>query len=427
MKHPARAVAIATGDEILRGFVHEANTMVIARGLRDADIDLVAIRVVGDSPDALQRVLEEAAASGVELVVTTGGLGPTHDDRTTELVAGAAGLTTELREDALEFVEARVRAYGRMRTPEEAATFAPGNRKQATLPVGALMLEPLGTAPGYVVEAQAGAPTFVVLPGPPSEMRHAWRAALASEPVQALAHRAGAANERVLRAWGVPESAASQALAELGHEDSDACRVTLCARDGELELSIRGRDRDAVTRVVDGMRGALGASVFAVDDERSIARIVGERAAELGWAIATAESCTGGMLAAALTDEAGSSAWFAGSVVSYANEVKEQALGVPADVLVTHGAVSEATAAAMAEGVLRTIDADVAISITGIAGPGGGSDEKPVGTVHLAARGPGGLSAARRIRIPGDRATVRRRTVNIALHMLRELLADATS
>lgn len=416
----ATAHLLLTGDELLRGFVQEANAIVVAASLRDLGVTLSSIRVVGDAPGALRSALAEAHAADVSLVVVTGGLGPTHDDRTSELVAEIVGRPLELRSDALEIVEARVRAYGRMRTPEEVATFAPGNEKQATLPAGATMLDPLGTAPGYVL-ASTAAPTFVVLPGPPSEMRHAWQQALRSAEVRAVTDQVVAAHERLVRAWGVPESRASQVLAGLAHEDSPGCQVTLCARDGELELSIRGTDAQRIDDLAGGLRGALGANVFAVDDERTIARIVGDALRERGWTLATAESCTGGLVAAALTDVPGSSAWFPGGAVSYANDVKRSLLQVDAGSLAREGAVSEAVAREMAAGARATFAADVAVAVTGIAGPGGGSDDKPVGTVHLVAAGPDG-DLHRRVRIPGDRSTVRRRSVAMALHLVRELL-----
>ena len=386
------ALLLVTGDELLRGFVHESNAIVVAASLRELGIDLHSIRIVGDAPDALRTALATAHASGDDLVVVTGGLGPTHDDR----------------------------AYGRMRTPEETALFAPGNEKQATLPTGATMLDPLGTAPGYVLAA-AGAPTYVVLPGPLSEMRHAWHQALRSDEVAQIVARVVAVHERLVRAWGVPESRASQLLVELGHDDTTACRVTLCARDGELELSIRGTDASAVDTLSSRVAQALDTAVFAVDDDRTIARIVGDALTVRGWTIATAESCTGGLVAAAITEVPGSSAWFPGGGVAYANEAKQSLLDVDAEVLTREGAVSEGVARAMASGARRAFAADVGVAVTGIAGPGGGSEAKPVGTVHVAASGPDG-ALHRQVRIPGDRATVRRRSVSIALHLVRELL-----
>lgn len=417
---------LLTGDELLRGFIQDANSGFVAASLRDMGIELEEIRIVGDSHAEIAGALHEALrADGIDLVVVTGGLGPTHDDRTSEAVADALRVGLVLFEDALAVVEARVRAYGRMRTAEQIATFTPGNRKQATLPSGATWLDPLGTAPGYVV-ADADGRTVIVLPGPPSELRHAWQGARATSQMERLLARVGARHERLVRVWGVPESRASQVLAASGHEDSAACRVTICARDGELEIAVRGSEPAAVDQIVDAVVAELEEHVFALDDHRSIVDIVAVRLRDAGWRLGAAESCTGGMLGAELTSVEGSSDWFTGSLVTYANDAKVAVAGVDAATLAAHGAVSEEVAGELARGARATLGTQVGVGITGIAGPGGGSDDKPVGTVHVSIDSPVGHDH-RLLHVPGDRATVRRRTCTIALHMLRKHLESAAS
>lgn len=418
-----RAVVVLTGDELLRGFVQDANSGYLARSLRELSVPLERVVIVGDDRgalrDGLASVVEDVQP---ELVVVSGGLGPTHDDRTTEVVAELARRPLQLREDALAVVESRVRAFGRMRTAADAAAFEAGNRKQATVPDGAVVLEPGGTAPGYVVPAsRAGTPVFVVLPGPPPELRYAWPQAVASEPMQRLLARVRATRERVVRVWGVPESVASEQLLAAGHEDDEACRVTLCARHGELELSIRGTDNGRVEELVDHLVRAFGEQAFAVDDERPVAELVGELLGRSGLTVAVAESCTGGLLGAMLTTVPGSSRWVRGGVIAYDNAVKVQTLGVEPEVLVRHGAVSEQVALAMAEGVLKVGPADLGVSITGVAGPAGGTDEKPVGTVWIALASASGATA-QLVRLRGDREAIRQRAATAALHLVRDAL-----
>lgn len=418
-----RARLLLTGDELLRGFVQDANSGFIAAQLRDAGIELDEIRVVGDDHGVIERAVRTSIErDAIDLTIVCGGLGPTHDDRTSESVAAAAGVELALDASALEVVESRVRAYGRMRTAEEAATFAPGNRKQATIPVGATWVDPLGTAPGYALDLD-GRRVVVVLPGPPSELRHAWSGITATDEFDRMRARVGARHERLIRLWGVPESRASQALAALGHVDGASRRVTICARDGELELSVRGSEPAAIDELVDELGATFVHERFAVDDERSITEIVASQLHGRGWLLGAAESCTGGMLGAMLTDRPGSSSTFAGSLVTYSNAAKVAVAGVEEATLVEHGAVSEPVARELARGARSVLGVQVGIGVTGIAGPGGGSEDKPVGTVHLAIATPDG-ERHRLLRIPGNRATVRRRTCVIALHELR-LALDA--
>lgn len=418
------AAIVLTGDELLRGFVREANVEHLARSLRGMGLELVSVQITGDRLADIQEALTAAArrAGPGGLVVACGGLGPTHDDRTSEAFAAVAGLALELRDDALRVVEARVRAHGRMQTPDDAARFAPGNRKQATLPAGADMLDPVGTAPGYVIASTDGGPVWAVLPGPPTELRHAWREAARTPAMRDLVSRAPIRRERLVRAWGLPESHAAETLRDVGHVDDAACTATLCARDGELELSVRGTDAARVDDVAERVSAALGDAVFARDDERPIATMVGEQIAARDATLAVAESCTAGMLGALLTEEAGSSDWFVGGMLTYTEAMKCELLGISSGLIDRHGAISCEVACAMAAGVRHRAGSTVGVAITGLAGPGGGTPEQPVGTVHVAVEAAWG-TVERRFTFTGGRAAVRRRSCTAALHMVRQLVA----
>lgn len=411
-----RARLVVTGDELLRGFIADRNTVFLANSLRQLGVELAGVSVSPDDQQSIQAAVQ--AARDADLIVVTGGLGPTHDDRTSAAVAAVFDRPLELDPAALEMVEERVSRFARARgVPLE--TYADGNRKQATLPRSAFPLPPFGTAPGFVMKV--GECTIVVLPGPPTEARHAWTQAVTDSPLVPSLHTVSPPHERTLRIRDVPESAFATMLNEAEHVDDDAVRVTVCARYGELEISIRGRDHASVDRLVDHIQEEFSSSVFAVDDERSIAEIVLALARERSMTIATAESCTGGMIATQLTDVPGSSDVVVGSIVAYANSVKLRQLGVAQQTLFECGAVSRETAREMAAGVRRLLAADLAVAVTGIAGPGGGSPDKPVGLVWIAIEDAHGAEAWR-IQLPGDRSTVRTRTTVQALHRLRERL-----
>ncbi|HZC31603.1 MAG TPA: nicotinamide-nucleotide amidohydrolase family protein, partial [Gaiellaceae bacterium] len=309
-------------------------------------------------------------------------------------------------------------AAERLRRPY--ADFAPGVTKQATVPDGAITLGLAGTAPGLLIEHDGGK-VAVVLPGPPAELQRLWPNALGTEPMRALLARTRPPGRRTLRFFGVSESAVARALAEAGG-DGDGVEVTICARDFEIHVDVvvePGAEERA-----DALEAALAAPVeqwLYARDERPIEEHVLGLLRARGLTIATAESCTGGLVAARLTSVPGSSASFLGGIVAYADDVKRNELGVPAGVLAEHGAVSAEAAAAMAQGARARLGADVAVSVTGIAGPDGGSAEKPVGLVYLHAEGPdGGLG--RELSFPGDRASIRARSAVVALHLVRRLL-----
>ena len=415
-----RAVVVVTGSELVRGERTDRNGPFLAAEALQHGLEPARITIVGDAPAELEAVLREGLQSDACLV--SGGLGPTHDDRTVELLARAAGVELVVDEGLEHEIEAVSRAVAeRLRRPY--ADFAPGVTKQATRPASAASIGLAGTAPGLVLRAPTGC-VVVILPGPPSELRRLWPNAVASEPFQELLARTRPPGRRVLRLFGVSESAVARALEEAGG-DGGGVEVTICARDFEIHVDLfvePGADEraDALeASLVDPLEDWLFAR-----DERLVEEIVLSLATVQGLRLATAESCTGGMVAARLTDVPGSSASFVGSVVAYSDDVKRSELDVPEELLVAHGAVSSEVAAAMAEGARQRLGADVAVSVTGIAGPGGGTPEKPVGRVHIHAAGPDG-SLTRMLDLPGERRQIRVRATVTALHLLRALLTGS--
>jgi len=371
------------------------------------------IAIVGDAEEELEAAL--AQGLGADLCVVTGGLGPTHDDRTVELVARALGLPLRVDETLRAEIEGISRAFAeRLRRPY--ADFETGVRKQATVPEGAISLGLAGTAPGLVVETGTGA--VVILPGPPAELQRLWPRALETGPLRRLLERAQPPEHRVLRFFGASESAVARALADAGGEPPGVA-ATICARDFEIHVDLYG----PADELADALRAQLGRYLFT-EDERSVEEIVLELCRARGWTLATAESCTGGMVAARLTSVPGSSDVFLGSVIAYADEVKKRELGVPAETLAADGAVSAEAAAAMATGARARLRTDVAVAVTGVAGPGGGTAEKPVGLVYVHAETPES-SHGIEFTYGQDRDSIRRRAAVAALHLLRRLLAQS--
>jgi nicotinamide-nucleotide amidase len=412
-----RGFVVVTGSELVRGDRADRNGPFLAAELLRLGLEPVRIAIVGDDPVELEAALREGLEA--DLCLVSGGLGPTHDDRTVELVACAAGRELVVDEALEREIESISRAIAeRLRRPY--ADFSQGVRKQATLPAGAVVLGIAGTAPGLALETERGA--VVVLPGPPSELRRLWPRALEAAAVQAVRARARVPERRVLRFYGASESEIARALAESGGEGGGVT-ATVCARDYEIhvELFVDEEGLGRAGELASGLRERVGRHLFA-EDERPVEELVLDACRERGLTLATAESSTGGLIAARLTSVPGSSDAFLGSVVAYANEVKARELDVPAELLERYGAVSAEVAAAMAAGARARLGADVAVGVTGIAGPGGGSPEKPVGLVYVHAESPEG-SAARELHLPGDRAAVRGRTTAAALHLVRTLLA----
>jgi nicotinamide-nucleotide amidase len=414
-----RAAIVASGSELVRGDRNDRNGPYLAGDLLRRGVDPARITVVGDDPADLEAALREGLE--YDLLVISGGLGPTHDDRTIELLARAAGVelyTDEELAGAIEDLSRRVAE--RLRRPY--ADFAHGVRKQATLPVGAEWVGLVGTAPAVVLPV--GDRVAVALPGPPRELQELWPRVCETAPVRGVLARAQAPARRVVRMFGVSESAVAQALAAAGG-DGDGVDVTICARDFEIyvDLFVQAGAEARADAIERGLIEANERYVFS-RDERTTAELVLDELRTRGLTVGTAESCSGGLVAARLTDVPGSSSVVRGGIVAYANEVKVRELGVPETVLAEHGAVSEETAAAMAHGARAALGVDVAVSVTGIAGPDGGTPEKPVGLVYLHAVGPSG-EVGRRLDFPGDRGTIRLRATVSALHLLRRIVTEA--
>jgi competence/damage-inducible protein CinA-like protein len=419
-----RAGIVVTGTEVLTGRVGDRNGPWLAEALRALGVDVGSVVVVGDRPDDLRAALGFLATGGVDLIITSGGLGPTADDLTAAVVGDFQGRPSAVDPAVEERVAAAVaRLSARRGWRTDPAAMAAGIAKQAQVPSGATVLEPVGTAPGLVVPVAEGrsGPPVVVLPGPPSELQGMWPAAVATAPVRAALAGARALHQRTLRIWGSPEAELAATLRRIDHE-LGGLEVTTCLRDGELEVVTRfGPDAEPAYRhLEEAVRSDFATTLYS-EDGATADELVAAALADRGWTVAVGESCTGGLLTARLTDAPGSSAWVVGGVAAYANSAKEQLLDVPADTLATAGAVSPEVARALAEGARRRFGADVGVGVTGIAGPDGGTADKPVGTVHLVAVGPAG-TATKSVVLPGSRDAIRQRTTSLALHLLRHLL-----
>jgi nicotinamide-nucleotide amidase len=419
-----RAGIVVTGTEVLTGRVVDRNGRWLAEQLRQLGVDVGHLVVVGDRPDDLHQALAFLAGSGVSLIITTGGLGPTADDLTAEVVARFQGrpprLDEQLHARIGEIVARLTTARGWRLDP---AATAASVRKQALVPVGAAVLAPVGTAPGLVVPAADGSngPPVVVLPGPPRELQPMWPAAAADPIVQlALAGRQEL-RQRTIRLWGTPESELAATLRE--HPDRLAgLEISTCLHGGELEIVTRypPTAETNYAELAALIAAAYPATMFSADG-RTVDELVAQALLAGGRTVATAESCTAGMLAARLTDLAGSSAYVRGGLVVYSNEAKHELAGVPMALIERVGAVSAEVAEALATGARDRLAADIGVGITGVAGPGGGTETKPVGLVHLCVADDR-RSINRRVQLPGSRADVRERATLIAMHLLRELL-----
>ena len=413
-----RAVVVVTGSELVRGDRLDANGPYLAAQLVRLGADPARIIVVGDREDDLSAAIAEGLTA--DICVLSGGLGPTHDDRTIELLARAAGrrvivepqLEREIGAVSRSIADRLNRPYG---------DFAAGVRKQASVPEGGVVLGLAGTAPGVLLEHEQGR-VAVALPGPPLELRRLWPNAVATPALHAILERTKPRGHSLLRFFGPGESSIARALAEAGGE-GDGLEVTICARDFEIHVDLFAEDgavgrRDAV---VAELRSEFQSELFS-EDERPVEEIVLALARARGMTMATAESCTGGLVGARITAIPGASDVYVGGVVAYADSVKETQLGVSRAVLAEHGAVSAEAAAAMAQGVRLTLGADLGASVTGIAGPEGGSPEKPVGLVFLHVETPTDRQRVR-VELPGDRERIRGRAAAWVLHQIRALLS----
>ncbi|HET8811689.1 MAG TPA: CinA family nicotinamide mononucleotide deamidase-related protein [Gaiella sp.] len=411
-----RAAIVVTGSELVRGERTDRNGPFYAREALSLGLVPERIVIVGDDPADLEAALRSGSEANVCLV--SGGLGPTHDDRTVELVARVAGVSLRVEEQLEREIEAVSRSIAE-RLGRPYTDFAAGVTKQATVPDGAEVIGIAGTAPGLVLQGERC--VYVVLPGPPGELRRLWPSAIASQALGAVLRRTTPPGRHVLRFFGASESAVAQALAEAGG-DGDGVEATICARDFEIhiDLVVEPGAEERGDTLAAALRAPLVQYLFA-EDERSVAEIVLGLCRERGYTLATAESCTGGLVAARLSDVAGASDVLAGGVVSYSNDVKTTELGVPEELIAAHGAVSAEVAEAMAAGVRERLGVHVGIAVTGVAGPGGGTPEKPVGLVHLHVETPE-RGQGTTFSLPGDRAAVRTRATVSALHLARRVL-----
>ena len=422
----SRAGIIVTGTEVLTGRVTDRNGPWLAERLRELGVDVAHIAVVGDRTEDIAGALRFFRDEGLDLVVTSGGLGPTADDLTADVVG-------HFQERPLVFDEALCRRITAIVAPllarwpnVDPQAMASATRKQAMVPDGAIVLEPVGTAPGLVVPPPTGtAPTVVVLPGPPRELQPMWEVATGTQAFRAALGATVEYRQTMLRLFGIPESEIAETLrgAEGGSGALEGLEITTCLRRGEVEVVTRYQPayQAAYERFEATVRERHADTLFS-DDGRSVDEQVADALLAAGQTIATAESCTGGLLAARLTERPGSSDVVLGGVVAYANEAKVAMVGVDPGLIASFGAVSIEVASALGAGACARFGADVGVGVTGVAGPGGGTEEKPVGTVCLSAVSADGGSLTRRLTLPGSRSDVRDRSTTVALHLVRRLL-----
>jgi nicotinamide-nucleotide amidase len=408
-----RLELVTIGDELLLGFTVDTNAAYMARELAGIGVEIVRRATCGDEPDAIAEAVGDALKR-TGAVITTGGLGPTSDDRTKESIAALFGRGMRLDEEILQRLEERWAARFKQPLP------AP-NRQQAMIPEGAEVLTNRhGSAPGIWLEDDAGR-WVAMLPGVPREMR----GMLGDELIPRLRTRLGAAavvRSATLRTTGIAESLLAEQLGNVARGVDGLPLAYLPGHDGvDLRLTARGLPADAAERALDtgiaALREKTGRFAYATGSE-DLAEVVLDLCRAKGLTIATGESCTGGMLGERLTAIPGSSDVVVGGVIAYSNEIKTALLGVDADLIATHGAVSEPVARAMAEGARDRLGASIGVGITGIAGPGGATPGKPVGTVDLAIAGPW-PTEARRVQLIGDREEIRYRASQGALNMIR--------
>ena len=402
------AEIITVGTELLLGHVVDTNTSLIARALADIGIDVYRQTSVGDNQERIASAVREALARA-DVVLCAGGLGPTVDDLTRAAVACAVGQPLELCQDALQKLKQYFASLGR--------PLSDNNALQAYAPRGALLLDnPLGTAPGFISET--GGRAVIVMPGVPRELA----AMLRDQAIPWIVEKFTAAERlitRVFKTIGVPESEVDKRIDDLFRAGVNPS-IAVLAHDGQVDVKVTAKAatvqeaRALIGELEPELRARLGSCIYAVDGG-GIEEVLGSKLRERGWSIATAESCTGGLIAAMLTSVAGSSDYFRGGAVTYSNTAKTELLGVSPATLQRHGAVSAQTAAQMAQGARARFSADIGLSVTGIAGPGGGTAEKPVGLVYVGFASSEKHALARRYQFAGSRELIRRRAALTAL------------
>ncbi|HYZ81602.1 MAG TPA: competence/damage-inducible protein A [Solirubrobacteraceae bacterium] len=428
MSAAPRAGILVTGTEVLTGIISDRNGPWLSERLREVGVQAAMIEIVGDRPADLLAALEFMRDQNMAVIITSGGLGPTADDLTAEIVGRFCGREMVL-DPALEERIAEILRPMMARWPDlDADAIRRSNRKQALIPEGATVLDPVGTAPGLVVPPRdGGRPTVVVLPGPPRELQPMWETARQTDAFRAAIAGAVQYRREIVRLFGIPESEIANTLrdAEAAGLDLAPLEITTCLRRGEIEVATQFEPaaQGAYDAFLQFMRERHADTLYSddgttVDDQ--LARLLA------GHTLATAESCTAGLFAGRITDRAGSSAYFLGGGVVYTNQAKIDLAGVDPELIERFGAVSVEVAEALAEGIAERFDAELGVGITGIAGPGGGTEEKPVGTVCFSVWSRDGEDAPRRLtrrtRLPGSRADIRDRSVTVAMHLLRRLL-----
>jgi nicotinamide-nucleotide amidase len=422
---------VVTGTEVLSGRVSDRNGPWLADRLRELGVDLAFTAIVGDRADDMEEALRFMADRDLDLVLTSGGLGPTADDLTAEVVGRFQGREMVLDEALSEQIAEIIRPLAERWPNLDRDAIEVGTRKQATIPAGATVLAPVGTAPGLVVPPASanGGPTVLVLPGPPRELQPMWAEAVRTDALRAALTDATSYRQGVLRLFGIPESEIAETLrvAEREGVELDRLEVTTCLKRGEIEVTTRYEPEaeSAYQQLVAIVQARHADTLFSqdgssVDDQ--VAALL--RARPGARSIAIAESCTGGLLAARLTERPGASEYVKGGIVAYSDEVKISQAGVPRALIEAHGAVSGEVAEALADGARSRLGADVGVGVTGVAGPGGGTEDKPVGLVWLSVAAGEDAHMTRSVNLPGGRADVRDRATTVAMHMIRRTLAE---
>jgi nicotinamide-nucleotide amidase len=405
-----KAEIIAVGSELLTPDRMDTNSLFLTEELNKLGIEVVRKSIVGDNRDDLSAAIHEALER-VELIIASGGLGPTEDDLTRETVADLLGRKLQLNKEILQYIEGRFRQLGR--------EMPPVNVRQAMVPEGAEVLEnPNGSAPGLWIED--GGCRIALLPGPPRELKPMFH----EQVLPRLQRFASSVRmfHRELRVAGMGESALEQRIKPIYTRYADV-NTTILAAPGEIQIHLRIWTDDAahakktLDEIVQSFQLALTDRIYSLDGS-PLEEVVAQILTMNGATISAAESCTGGLLAQRLTSIAGSSSYFLGGVVCYSNELKTAWADVPAELIKAKGAVSSEVAIALADGIRRRAGSTLGVGITGIAGPGGGSEEKPVGTIHVAISHAGGVKE-RGTRFPGDREAIRWHAAQLALDMVR--------
>ncbi|MDR3563543.1 MAG: competence/damage-inducible protein A [Negativicutes bacterium] len=406
---------ISTGTEILLGQIINTNAAYLARRLNELGFDVLFQSTVGDNRDRMAQVLATGLARA-DIIITTGGLGPTQGDITKHVTAELLGRSLYLHQPSLKHIESYFAARKLPMTDN--------NRRQAMIPEDAIVLDnDRGTAPGVIVETEKN--TVIHLPGPPAEMEGMFELSVAPY-FQKRFGTQGIIFSRVLRTYGLGESSLEEEIKDFIKNQGNPT-IALLARSGEIHvrLTAKASSKEAARTLLAGLedkiRERIGKFVFGVDDE-TLELVVGQQLTAKNLTVAFAESCTGGLVSHRITDIPGSSSYLVGSVICYSNEAKTTAVGVSAAIIEKHGAVSMETAVAMAEGIRSRLGSDIGVAITGIAGPGGATADKPVGLVHIAVAGKNGVEYHVH-HFTGQRGSIKQRTASAAINHLRQYVS----